>query len=172
MSRNKTMFIAIAVVALFAALALVGCGSSSSSAASSASASGSSASASSAAASASASASSASAPTLESYIADHQDEWDKVVKELEAAGEGIMDVKISVTGNKVVQTMTYKDTIPADQIADVKAELEKQIEALKPNVVGQLKSMEQSLGATDLSWAFVYQNGDGTTIYDFEITTE
>lgn len=180
MSRTKIAALTLAAIALFATFALVvGCSSSSSSSAaasgsaSAASASASAASASAASASASAASASAAAQgTLEDYFKTHQSEWDNAVASIKESGGDVMGVDLTVSGNKISQIMTFKQTYNESQVEQIKANLEAQIDGLKTQVSQQVKSMEQAAGISGITWFFDYRNGDGTSIVALEVGAE
>lgn len=141
MTSSKTAKLTLVIVALVAAFALmVGCGGSGS-----------------------------QQMTLEKYVADNQAEWDKTVDEIKAAAASLMDVDMSVSGNKISQIMKFKETYPAADVEAMKANLDTQFASLKATASEQIKSMEEATGIQGISWYFEYQNGDGTTIGSLEV---
>ena len=165
MARTKTIKLVFIVVALVAALMLVvGCSSSSSSSAASASAA--------ASTSASASASAATGNTLEGYFKEHLAEWETTVAQIKEKAGDVMDVDMTITGNRISQIMTYKQTYSDETVAQLKAKFEEASANLKSQTEAQIKAMEDALGVKGITWYFAYCNGDGKVITDFEYGTE
>ena len=163
MARTKTIKLVFIVVALVAALMLVvGCSSSSSSSASSASAA--------ASTSASASASAATGNTLEGYFKEHLAEWETTVAQIKEKAGDVMDVDMTITGNRISQIMTYKQTFPAEAVDAMKSSLEGQAANLKAQVSTQIKAMEKETGISGITWFFDYRNGDGKSIFSMEVS--
>ena len=107
--------------------------------------------------------------TLEQYFAQNKAEWDDAVAQIKESGEGIMDVEMSVSGNEISQIMTFTQTFGGEQVAAMKAELEKQAGDLKEQVSDQIRTMEQAAGIDGITWHFEYRNGDGEVIGSFDI---
>ena len=65
-----------------------------------------------------------SSKTLESYFKANSTEWNDAVSQIKASGGDILDVDMSVSGNKISQIMTYKQTFPAEAVDAMKSSLE------------------------------------------------
>ena len=112
---------------------------------------------------------SSSTKTLESYFKSNQSEWNSAVQQIKESGGDVLDVDMSVSGNKISQIMTFKQTYSADQVNTIKANLESQLDSLTTTVAQQIKAMEQETGITGITWLFDYRNGDGKTILSTEV---
>lgn len=112
---------------------------------------------------------SGSTKTLESYFKSNQSEWNTAVDQIKASGGDILDVDMSVSGNKISQIMTYKQTFPEDAVAVMKSSLEGQAENLKSTVATQIAAMEKETGISGITWYFDYRNGDGKSIFSMEV---
>lgn len=112
---------------------------------------------------------SSSSKTLESYFKEHSSEWNSAVQQIKESGGDVLDVEMSVSGNKISQIMTYKQTYSQDAVDVIKASLEGQAETLKSTVKTQIQSMEKESGVSGISWLFEYRNGDGKSIYSMEV---
>ena len=111
-----------------------------------------------------------SSKTLESYFKANATEWNDAVSQIKASGGDILDVDMSVSGNKISQIMTYKQTFPAEAVDAMKSSLEGQAANLKAQVSTQLKAMEKETGISGITWFFDYRNGDGKSIFSMEVS--
>lgn len=112
---------------------------------------------------------SSSSKTLEGYFKEHSSEWNSAVQQIKESGGDVLDVDMSVSGNKISQIMTYKQTYSQDAVDVIKASLEGQAETLKSTVKTQIQSMEKEAGVSGISWLFEYRNGDGKSIFSMEV---
>ena len=110
-----------------------------------------------------------SSKTLESYFKANSTEWNDAVSQIKASGGDILDVDMSVSGNKISQIMTYKQTFPAEAVDAMKSSLEGQAANLKAQVSTQIKAMEKETGISGITWFFDYRNGDGKSIFSMEV---
>lgn len=112
---------------------------------------------------------SSSSKTLESYFKANQSEWNSAVQQIKESGGDVLDVDMSVSGNKISQIMTYKQTFPAEAVSTIKASLEGQVDQLKSTVKTQIQAMEKQVGISGITWFFDYRNGDGKSIFSMEV---
>ncbi|MDO5117977.1 MAG: DUF4854 domain-containing protein [Eggerthellaceae bacterium] len=112
---------------------------------------------------------SSSSKTLESYFKANQSEWNSAVAQIKESGGDTLDVDMSVTGNKISQIMTYKQTFSDEAVATIKSNIEAQADTLKSTIKSQIKAMEKEVGISGITWFFDYRNGDGKSIYSMEV---
>ena len=108
--------------------------------------------------------------TLESYFKANSSEWNSAVAQIKESGGDVLDVDMSVSGNKISQIMTYKQTFPPEAVEIMKSSLEGQAENLKAQVSTQIKAMEKETGISGITWFFDYRNGDGKSIFSMEVS--
>lgn len=113
---------------------------------------------------------SGSSKTLESYFKANSSEWNSAVAQIKESGGDILDVDMSVSGNKISQIMTYKQTFPAEAVEVMKSSLEGKAANLKAQVSTQIKAMEKETGISGITWFFDYRNGDGKSIFSMEVS--
>ena len=112
---------------------------------------------------------SSSTKTLESYFKSNQSEWNSAVQQIKESGGDVLDVDMSVSGNKISQIMTFKQTYSDDQVNTIKANLEAQLDSMKASVAQQITQMEKEVGISGITWFFDYRNGDAKSILSTEV---
>lgn len=108
--------------------------------------------------------------TLESYFDDHQDEFKEIEKAMNTSGNGVAECTLTAKENTANYVLKFTKTYSEGEVQQLKSALEKQQESSKANYVSMLKQMEKKTELENLAFHIEYQNGDGSIIYETDVT--
>lgn len=107
--------------------------------------------------------------TLEEYFKANQAEWEEIVTEVQQSGQGMMDIDLTLDGNKISQIMTFTTTYSSDQAAQIAENLANAAGTLESQIKSQIQLIEKEANIDGVTWFFDYRNGDGTSLFSMEV---
>lgn len=108
--------------------------------------------------------------TLEKYFNEHPEEAKEVEKAMNASGNGLMECSFSAKENTANYILKFTKTYSESDVAQLKNALEKQCERDNDRYVSMIKQMEESTGLEGITCHIEYQNGDGSVIFETDIS--
>ena len=110
--------------------------------------------------------------TLEGYFKDNPDQVTEVEKAMNSSSGGLMECTFNAKGNTANYIMKFTKTYSDSEISQMKNAFEQQMDSKKSEFVSMISQLEEQSKIEGIVCHLEYQNGDGTVIYETDLTKE